>query len=234
MACRPPAIIFAVLLTLYALRAHRADFLRAFVPAPAILAALLLAYNLYYFGTLNGGYEGHSATHAFTPGQMIPAFYGLLLSPNRGLLIFSPVLLAGFAGLGVALTRRREPLLLEYVAVATLLTIVFYSSNPLWHGSFSYSYRFLVDLTPGLALGTAGVGMDRTRRWRAPCWRRCARSRSASVVGAFCYPCDWYRSTIRIPRTCGGSSTGVTSGGAVPEAGPVEPDGLRMLRGMLR
>ena len=236
VAARPTAIIFAVVLTPYAFRAHRASFLPAFVPVAAAIAALLVGYNLYYFGTLNGGYEGHSATQEVTLRQMMPAIYGLMLSANRGILVFSPVLIAGFGGLVMALVRRRV-LLLEYVAVATLLTILFYSSNPLWHGSFSYSYRFLVDLTPGLALGAALAWEWITaRRWRSAMMGALfAISVGFQIVGAFYYPCGWYRSTIEDPRNMARfynwQDLEVVQ---CIKQGPVEPDGLRMLRRMLR
>ena len=234
VACRPTAIIFAVVLTLYAFRAQRQLFLRAFVPPVAVCAALLLSYNFYYFGKMNGGYDDHSPAQIFTLQQMVPAFHGLLLSPNRGILIFSPWLAAGFAGLTLALVRRGNPLL-EYIAVATLLTIAFYSSSPVWDGSFSYSYRFLVDLTPGLALGAAlAWEWIQARRWRATLFGgMCAASVGLQVVGAFDYPCGWYRSTLLDPRNMARIFDWRDLEVAqCLKQGPVESDGLRLIRGM--
>lgn len=235
VACRPPALIFAVVMALYVLRAHRAHFLRAFAPAPAVTAMLLVGYNVFYFGRLNGGYEGYVEYH-FTLSHMGRALYGLLLSPNRGMLVFSPVLFAGIAGLGVALVRRRDALL-GHVAVATLMTVIFYSSINTWDGAFSYSYRFLVDLLPGLAFGAALV------------WERIRASRGRSIVmaslfmwsvgiqmvGAFNYPCGWYRSTLKDPaamaRIFSWRDLEVVQ---CLRLGPVEPDGIRLIRGMLK
>ena len=236
VACRPPAIIFALVLTPYAFVQHRKWFLRAFVPPAAACAALLLSYNLYYFATLKGGYEGYSAAQVFTLGQMVPAFYGLLFSPNRGILTFSPWLVAGFAGLTVALLGRRIPLL-RYIAVATLLTIAFYSSNPGWDGGFSYSYRYLVDLTPGLALGAALVWeWIQSRGWRiALLGGMLAVSLGVQIVGAFDYPCGWYRSPQKDPRNMARIFDWRDLEVAqCLKQGPVESDGLRVIRGMLR
>lgn len=234
VACRPPAVIFAVLLTLYVVRMHRRHF-AAFVPIPAALAALLLGYNLYYFGTLNGGYEGYSGDHALSWAQLSTALPGLLVSANRGMLVFSPVLLPAFAGIVVAFRRRAEPLL-EYLGVAVLLTIAFYSTFTQWHGSFSYSYRYLVDLLPALALLAAPTwAWLRARRWRT--WTigaLAAFSVAIQVVGVVWYPCDWYRSTLRDPavvaRFFDWRNLEVVQ---CLKAGPVDPDGLRVLRGLL-
>lgn len=233
--CRPPAVIFAVLCTLYVVRTHRTQLL-AFLPIPAVLAALLLGYNLYWFGTLNGGYEGYSADHTLSPPVVAQALQGLLVSPNRGILVFSPVLLAGFAGIAVAMRRRSEPLL-EYAGIATFLTICFYATMTLWHGSFSYSYRYLVDLLPALALGMAPVwGWLTAKGWRASVFGALAVfSLAIQVVGVVYYPCDWYRSTLRDPsamaRFFDWRDLEVVQ---CLKRGPIEPDGLRVLRGMLR
>lgn len=230
VACRPPAIIFALILSLYAWRAHRQEFLRAFVPVPAVLAILLVTYNVFHFGRLTGAYEGY-VQYSFSVRHMAGALYGLLLSPNRGMIIFSPVLLAGYAGLGVAL-RRREHTLQRYLAAATLATLIFYSSIVQWDAGFSYSYRFLVDVLPGLAVGAA-LAWDwiRARRWRVATMASLfAVSVGMQVVGAFFYPCGWYRSTLNdrqaMARMFSWRDLEVAQ---CLRSGPVEPDGLRLL-----
>jgi len=230
VACRPPAIILAVFMALYAAHAHREHFLRAFLPPAVIIAVLLLSYNVYFFGGPYAGY-GAYATYTFTVPHMAPALYGLLVSPNRGMLVFSPVLVAGFAGLGVSLVRRDA--LLGCVAVATLLTIVFYSSISQWDGGFSYSYRFLVDLLPGLAFGAAVIWeWIQSRRWRRAAMAGLfVLSVGVQIVGAFDYPCGWYRSTLTDPalisRTFDWTDLEIVQ---CLRRGPVEPDGVHFLR----
>ena len=114
----------------------------AFLIAPTLVAGLLLTYNLHYFGNALGGYAAtQPASHLALPST--ERLLGLLVSPSRGLLVCSPVLILSLVGMGRALGRRRDALLV-YTAVATLLTIFFYSCWPYWHGHFSYSYRHLV------------------------------------------------------------------------------------------
>ncbi len=231
--CRPTAAIYAVLLTLYILLTHR-EHLLAYLPIPALLAAALLGYNLYYFGTLKGGYEGYYGVHEISWSQISTALPGLLVSPNRGMFTFSPVLLPAIAGIVIAFIRG--PALLKYLSIGVLSTIAFYSTFTQWHGQFSYSYRYLVDQLPALTLLAAP-----TWNWLvARSWRRWAIGALAvfsvfvQVVGVFYYPCGWYRSTRSDPTAVARFfDWGNLEVVQCLRAGPVDPDGLRLLRGLL-
>ena len=82
------------------------------------------------------------------------AFYGLTLSPGKGLLVFSPPVLAGLAGLYLLFRQRRaEALLFAGMAVGFL---VLYSFNTSWHGGATWGPRYLLPVLPFLVapLGT--------------------------------------------------------------------------------
>jgi hypothetical protein len=233
VASRPPAVFFALLFTLYVFRVHRRHLV-AFLAIPFIIAGLLLTYNHYYFGTILGGYGGQAPLRPFSPLAILEGFLGLLVSPNRGMLVFSPVLLVAFAGLVMTLRSRRDPLL-QYTAIATLITIILYSFAG-WAGAFSFSYRLLVDLLPALVLYIPltwdWVG---ARRWRRGAFVGLALfSVGIQVVGAFFYPCGWYQTTFRNPeagrRFFDWRDLEVVQ---CVRAGPVDPDGLRFLRNLL-
>lgn len=231
---RPTAVILALVITLYVWQVHRSRFI-AFLPAPIVLGALLLSYNFYYFGVLSGGYEGVQVENTVSWAQISMGLQGLLVSPNRGILTFSPVLWAAFAG-AVASFRRDGSVLLRYLAVGVVATILFYSTMPQWHGQFSFSYRYLVDLLPALALLATPMWQWLTaRRWRVGMIGTLAVfSLCIQVVGAFYYPCDWYRSTRNDPeamaRFFDWSDLEVIQ---CLKAGPVESDGLRLIRGLV-
>ena len=173
VACRPQNTIFALIMFIYVIHRYRAQIIR-FMVFPSILATLLLTYNFYYFGSPMGGYgtaylpsnlqtseaklgneEGTSSDASMLSYPQFDRLLGLLISPARGLLVYSPCLIFAFMGMAVVLYHRNS--LLTYVAIATILTILFYSSFAGWHGSFGYSYRMLVDLLPGLCLFLVGV-----------------------------------------------------------------------------
>jgi len=230
VACRPPDIIFAVLLFIYVVHHHRALMLR-FALFPMILGALLLTYNVYYFGSLTGGYSYDTHFKQWLPYPRWEAFLGLLVSPSRGLFIYSPVLLFAFVGLASTLYHRRD-LFLAYMAVATVLTILFYSTWHIWDARFSYSYRFLVDLLPGLCLLLSTI-WERIFKFT---WMKTLFVASVvfsvciQIIGAFFYPCGWYdtpvKASIHQERLWDWKD---------PEflrclcAGPVTPDGMQWI-----
>jgi hypothetical protein len=76
--------------------------------------------------------------------------------------------------------------------------VVLYSAWSVWDGAYCYSYRFLVDLLPGLCLLLVVVWDQITRRpWRkAILIAAVAFSLFVQVVGAFFYPSDWYTTPI--------------------------------------
>lgn len=233
VACRPPTLIFAACLSLYVAHRHP-QRLVAFAILPIGIGSLLLAHNLTYFDHPLGGYAMTGPSGYFSPPGL-KRFLGLLVSPSRGLLIYSPVLVFAFAGLIASLVRRRD-MLLVYVAVSVLATILFYSGWENWHGHFSYSYRHLVDILPAMALFLPGV-------W-STVWRSrvvgllfallAIQSVLAQAIGVFCYPCDWWGSPVSAS-----ADPGRFWDWSDPEmlrclrAGPVEPDGVRLLRSLL-
>jgi hypothetical protein len=132
---------------------------RTRVPAYLIggfLGALpFLFYNYSVFGTMFGGYSENLSLFSIS-GSFIGHFLGLLISPNVGLLIFSPVLLLSLAGYYVIYTRRNSSLrtLLLVAGIAVVLEILLYS---FWNtlsasGAFVFGPRYLTGLLPVLCL----------------------------------------------------------------------------------
>jgi hypothetical protein len=233
VACRPTTGIFALLFTAYVFFRHRRHFLQYLV-VPTIVGALLVGYNLYYFGNLLGGYTGrYVAPYVFTPAQVAEGTYGLLLSANRGLLVFSPVLFFAFAGMTRTLMRRDDWLLVN-TAFGIIATILFYSTFTAWYGTFSFSYRYLADLLPLLMVFVATTWAWMTQSsWRIAGFATLAVfSFAIQIVGSFFYPCGWYRSPVQDPsalsRIFSWRDLEVVQ---CVRSGPVYPDALRLLRG---
>ena len=93
--------LFAVVMVLWLAR-FQPKGLFWFLPAPLIVAVLLLSYNLVIFGELTGGQaeleQLHRGLHLLPgpwSGNLLEGATGTLFSPSRGLFVFSPwVLLA--------------------------------------------------------------------------------------------------------------------------------------------
>ncbi|MDD1682884.1 MAG: glycosyltransferase family 39 protein [Methanoregula sp.] len=129
------------------------------LPAYAISAVAaglpFLVYNWTIFGNVFGGYKQN--LDFFTFGfDSITNFIGLLIAPNVGLLVFSPVLvLSVFGYLKLdTISNLRIRQVLVYFGPAIVLEILVYSFFGLWETSvaFSYGQRFLTGLIPVLAI----------------------------------------------------------------------------------
>lgn len=85
---------------------------------------------------------------------------GSLISPSRGLLVYSPFVIAGLVAMGQR-ALRREPLWL-FALAAFAGSWVVHGTYIGWTGSWSYGNRYLLETVPilatGLALAWAGAG----------------------------------------------------------------------------
>ena len=129
------------------------------LPVYAISAAVtglpFLVYNLSVFGNVFGGYSQNLVKFSFGPDS-IGNFFGLLVAPNVGLLVFSPVLILsvfGYLKLN-SIPSERIRRVLSVFGPVIVLEILIYSFFGGWDSSVAYSYgqRFLTGLVPVLAI----------------------------------------------------------------------------------
>lgn len=153
--CRPTSAIVVVCVGVYLLCANRGWF-AAFVLGGLPFAAILAAYNGYYFG--NPLEFGQTVTTKRIAGSddlwqspLWESLPGLFISPSRGLAFFSPVLLFGLVGGALAWkVPRYRPLIPLQVATALLILVA--SKWYDWWGGSTYGYRPIVDTVPFFAL----------------------------------------------------------------------------------
>ncbi|MBI3958455.1 MAG: hypothetical protein HY328_06570 [Chloroflexi bacterium] len=130
-----------------------ADHLREWILfASPILAAGLLSlwWNWLRFGNLLD--SGYVESEVFN-GDWLFGLVGLLVSPGRGILWYSPVLL--LVPLGIGWFWRRGRWLLISSGVVALLYWLLYAKWYMWHGGYSWGPRFLVPVLPFLMLVSA-------------------------------------------------------------------------------
>jgi hypothetical protein len=109
------------------------------------------AWNVWFFHSLSGGYAANLAQFDGSLKDAAGALAGLLVSPSRGLLVFTPLVL--FSALGaVRAARQRTPgaRLLVLLAAASVVLTLSYAMFPIWIGGACYGPRFLTD-TMGVA-----------------------------------------------------------------------------------
>ncbi len=120
-------------------------------------------YNALRFGVpWKTGYQV-SLREAFTTPPWVGA-YGLLLSPFRGLVWFSPVVLAVIPGYR-RFRRAHGREAYTYLALF-LLYLLFYSTWWSWSGEFTWGPRFLLPVLPLLLVMLAPLW----ERWPPPRW----------------------------------------------------------------
>lgn len=121
---------------------------------PAIIAGLpFLSYNLLLFHSIFGGYARVASRLSFDPG-LVSNFFGLLIAPNRGLFIFTPVMILAVIGFWYI---RKDPKpfsrFLMGSLVAMVVTVMIYASFDDWQGGETFGPRYLTCILPYLAIG---------------------------------------------------------------------------------
>ncbi len=110
---------------------------------PMVLA---FAYNAAYNGSpLVFGYQEGVLQMMQWPN--LEAIAGLLISPSRGLLIYSPFCVFLVLGL-LNMRREREVRFYTFAALVLFSGLVFLSMFPGWDGGWGYGTRLLVDILP--------------------------------------------------------------------------------------
>lgn len=165
------------------------------VAAGALPGALLFTgYGAYYFGTpFSTGYGPELVRFQKMLWEGVP---GLLVSPNRGLFVFSPVLLFAIPGL-VRLWRAERDVdavrLLRLLSLGSLAVLLLFAQWNAWDGGWCYGCRMLTDILPVLFIFTA-VGWQAARAaaaGRAAFFMAAALSIGIHALGVVFHNNDW-------------------------------------------
>ena len=157
--CRPATAVVVVCVGAYLLWTDRrrcAYYVLGGLPLLVILAA----YNGYYFGSpLVFGqtvaskiiFLRDTGSEHLWQSSWRDSLPGLFISPSRGLVWFSPVLLLGLVS-AVAVWREPRYRILIPLQAAVVLMILVAGKWSDWSGGLTWGYRSIVDTTPFLAL----------------------------------------------------------------------------------
>ncbi len=145
-----------LLLLVYLYRRYGRDW-QAYI-APLLLFGLPLLAALALSGWYNWVRFGNVLTTGYLPEErfatpFLQGFYGLTLSPGKGLLWYNPLLFAALAAWPAFYRRHRAEALL--VAAVVLSHIAFYAPWYLWWAGHGWGPRFLVTILPFAALPLA-------------------------------------------------------------------------------
>ena len=149
-----PLVCIILLYALYRLRtkaATRSELLKnVLVLAAPLLGAvvLYLLFNQLRSGAvLQNSYAGEGWTGDFWPG-----LYGLIISPGRGIIFYSPLVILAVPGLWLLWQEKYQAEVLLILGLF-LAQIAIYASWWAWEGGWVWGPRFLVSTQPLLMLG---------------------------------------------------------------------------------
>lgn len=185
---RPTFSVSIAAVTLYVLLKRRRDFPALALAGAAWLAAFVV-FSLVTSGTLLPPYYLLGGTLELA--HFRAGLAGTLLSPSRGLLVYSPAVLIpvwlvlrnarGLPHMGLAVTA----------AIAAVLHLASLAAWSIWAAGFCYGARYAVDFMPWLALLAAlgwRAALDASRRdtfARAAAMAALAVSLGMQTIGAF-------------------------------------------------
>jgi len=144
---RPSAAVGVAIFSLYVLIFYRRWFVR-YVAWSLLLAVPWITYNVLTYDAL---FPPYYVTTYQPQWSISDALLGNLVSPARGLFIYSPILLLALPGFLVSLRERSDRAL--HVTFAAIIVahwlVVSRLGNP-WWGGHSYGPRFMTDILPFL------------------------------------------------------------------------------------
>ena len=228
-ATAPAALLLVGYLVHRAARSHAAGNVPATETRQALRSVLGLAltagsgvlFNLMIFDSVGGGAAGRTsnwveefgAPNMFA-GSLLTGLAGLTVSPSRGILVFSPILVLALVGgyrvwrtrLATLSTREAQDAVLlgRYATLGSVAILMAYSQYLVWWGGHGFGPRYLTDLMPlATLLFVFGLADPVRPAQEAATTRPTLRLRSVAVVvlcaysigiqalGAFCWPSPW-------------------------------------------
>ena len=188
---RPTDVLIALPVVACALYTRPRSILRFGLFALPPMAGLLLYYA-------RAGLADEAVWNTTTPMwaffaqvPLIDGLAGLLMSPSRGLFVYSPVLL--FSVVGLLWVALRGPALLKAAAVGVVLNVLVVSKWFLWWGGHSWGPRLLADTAPILCFFLYPVTalLDRHRLMKGVFVLFAVLSIGIHALGAFFYDGRW-------------------------------------------
>jgi len=149
--CRPTMAILCLFVMLFLFTYSRITAIKTGLLLASLLGIFIL-FSSYEFGQVLPDYY---LPKRLTGGCFFEALYGNLLSPARGILIYSPFII--FAWLCLKYSGKPWGLKKSWLFIGLawpVLHLIFISRFPHWWAGWSYGARFMTDVLPGLFLLT--------------------------------------------------------------------------------
>ncbi|MBU1164555.1 glycosyltransferase family 39 protein [Patescibacteria group bacterium] len=142
---RPTNFLIALPITIYFFLNHRKLFTKYLILI-LIPAFLLSWYSFSYHGSIWALGQARKGIEFFrTP--LLTSLAGILISPARGLFVFSPIFLFSLLYFP-KIFKKKEDTLIKYLFVSLLLTLILVAKWTMWWGGWSFGYRLIIETIP--------------------------------------------------------------------------------------
>jgi hypothetical protein len=123
--------------------------------------------------------------------------FGLLLSPNRGLFVFTPVMIFAFWG-AVQVWRRESGLWLRLLTIGLAAHLVIHAGFREWWAGYTYGPRYFADVLPALVLLLAYglVPLCESRAFTAIAATLVAFGVVVQAIGIYLADDDWNQNPV--------------------------------------
>jgi hypothetical protein len=200
VCCRPINLPFAAMTAFWVAIRHPRRLVW-FIGPVLPLAAALIGYNREYVGAAGGYYANLDAATFATPWS--EGLLGTLLSPSRGLFIFSPWTVVAVVYLPFALFRLRPATLLPWLLATLIPHALIISTFACWWAGLCFGPRYWTEVIPLLAI-PLGLALHWARDHGRPIFAvtlvLIAISIVVQILGAALYPSSWQE----VPPETGG------------------------------
>lgn len=147
---RPTNVLYSIAAIVYSIFTYR--FQSLFLLVGLVSAIPSIAWNLYYFSNFTGGYSKMFpvSPYKFNFDNFTIASLGTFISPSRGLLIFSPIVLYSLPGAYQVFKSisGKDEKLIGSMTIASLILLGSYCFYTVWWAGHSYGARFVTDVIP--------------------------------------------------------------------------------------
>ena len=146
---RPSNIFMVIFLMAYLYLKQRGSF-KWFLVMFFISLSMLFIYSYQYLDSIFvlGQYQDISG---FNSG-LLAGLLGLLISPSRGILVYSPIFLFSFVYMFYMFFSNKFPVVYRYLTLGSLSVILLFSKWHMWWGGQSFGYRIISDIVPILII----------------------------------------------------------------------------------
>ncbi len=159
---------------------------KPFLATAVTMSAVWLAYNVAVYGAVTGGYASMSAGH-YVSDTMLDGVAGLLVSPTKGLFVFSPFLLLLLAASPKRFPEDTQKRLAVLLLAGLICELIVYSRTQ-WAGGFCFGPRYFSGSLPAMIWLIAPLVDSMKRPLRFAAVALIAVAIAFQAAGAFYYP----------------------------------------------